>query len=67
MKVERPTIDIKPLRTYSQGPHERIMEVSSEVGGCLISVRVTTGGLLMVDVYRADDTVRVLAPKGLLA
>lgn len=40
---------------------ERIVEVSSDGGGCLISMRVIDGRL-RIEVYRADDTVDVIAP-----
>lgn len=40
---------------------ERIVEVSSDAGGCLISLRQVEGHLI-IEVYRADSTVIVHRP-----
>lgn len=42
---------------------EKIINLGSEVGGCLVSVKISDGRL-RIEVYRADDTVDVIAPNG---
>jgi hypothetical protein len=51
-----------PADRYA-APEERIMEVSHELGGCLISVRPVNDRLL-IEIYRADDTIDVRGPGG---
>lgn len=54
-------INLKPVaNTYrSKAADERIIEVSSKNGGCLISFRLVEGHLI-IEPYRMDDTVRVV-------
>lgn len=49
------------LRVDVRASEERILTVSSRTGGCLISIR-DDDGRLRIEVYRADDTVDVIAP-----
>lgn len=49
----------RPAQTYA-APNERIMEFSHANGGGLIGIRAVEGAVL-VDVYRTDPTVRILA------
>lgn len=41
------------------GPNERIVEVSSAAGGCLVAFRTTEDGHLAIDIYQADGGVNV--------
>lgn len=59
--AKRPKIILKPVASHYQAPDEKIIEISSEAGGCLVSARLIPDGQLKVDVYRADPTVTVVA------
>lgn len=60
--MKRPTVRVGSVAQRYAMRGERIVEISSETGGCLISLRVTGDGRLRVEVYRTDDTVDVIAP-----
>jgi hypothetical protein len=51
------------VANHYAGDRERIVEFSSPDGGGLISFW-RNNGRLRVDIYRCDDTVDVVAPKG---
>jgi hypothetical protein len=51
------------LRVDVRSAEERTLTVSSPGGGCLVSIR-DDDGRLRIEVYRADDTVDVIVPKG---
>jgi hypothetical protein len=54
----RPTVRVSPVTSHQL---DRTITIGSQVGGCLISVMVRDGRL-RIEVYRADDTVDVIAP-----
>lgn len=57
----RPTVRLDCVAQGYAAPNERIVEISSTHGGCLIAVIDTSEGL-MIDVYRSDpdhEKVRV--------
>jgi hypothetical protein len=58
----RPKVTLPSVAQHYAMSGERIIEVSSDGGGCLMSLRVIDGRL-RIEVYRADDTVDVVAPK----
>lgn len=60
--MSRPSVNLRPVADSYSGPTERIIEFSDrETGaGGLISIRRGDGELI-VDVYRCDENVRVLA------
>jgi hypothetical protein len=56
----KPTIERGPASNY-EADNEVIREVTGQNGtGFLLSVRNLDDGTVLVDVYRADDNVRVL-------
>lgn len=58
----RPVVNRRCVASHYEAPNEAIVEVSSEVGGCLISARTIGTGehrQLLISVYRADSTVNV--------
>lgn len=58
----RPTVTNNPAaQFYELRQSVKIVEVSSDGGGCLISMEVRDGRL-RIEIYRADDTVDVIAP-----
>ena len=60
--MSRPSVDLRPVADGYSGPGERIIEFhdrETDQGG-LISIRRGDGELI-VDVYRCDENVRVLA------
>lgn len=59
--IKRPKVHVTPPAQHHALPDERIIIVSSDGGGCLMSMRVIDGRL-RIEVYRADDTVDVVAP-----
>ena len=61
MSNGRIKINTSPVAGQYASPRERIVEVSSPGGGCLISF-TERGGELVIGVYRADPTVRVPRP-----
>ncbi|WP_406278996.1 hypothetical protein OH799_11190 [Nocardia sp. NBC_00881] len=60
--MARPKVIIDCVASRYQGPDERIVEISHACGGALISIRATSIGRLVIDLYRLDDTVDVHAP-----
>lgn len=60
--MRKPSVNTNPVAGRYALTGERIVEVSSNVGGCLISLREREGQLHMA-VYRADPTVVVLVPQ----
>lgn len=65
--MRKPSVNTNPVANKYTGPHERIIEVSSAYGGCLIGLRLMQDGRLLVDVYREDPTVNVLHGQGACA
>ncbi len=62
-KAKRPSVTVNPVADRYSMQGERIIEFSSEVGGGLISLRVSNDGKqLLVDLYRCDPTVVVRTP-----
>lgn len=61
--MKRPKVDLNPVANGSAMWGESIIGVSSDAGGCLISLR-EINGRLRVEVYRADETVDVVTVKG---
>lgn len=66
----KPAINMRCNADRYAAPNEKIIEVSSPGGGCLISFRVLEDKhgagdsvSLLVDVYRADATVRVMGAR----
>lgn len=59
--MSKPKIDVNPVANQYTGRDERIVEFSSDAGGGLISLRVQDESL-RVEVYRTDDSVRVITP-----
>jgi hypothetical protein len=55
-------VNTRSVASHYAGPRERIIEVSGSRNGCLIAVRETDDGRLLVDVYRADQGVTVRGP-----
>jgi hypothetical protein len=62
--MPKPKINRKCVAASYESPSEAIVEVTHELGGCLISVR-PQGDRLIIDVYRADDSIIVLAGNSL--
>lgn len=62
MADTRPQVNLRPVAASYAMAGERIIEVSSGAGGCLVSLTVHDGRL-RIEVYRADDTVDVIAPE----
>lgn len=60
--MKKPNVILKCPANQHTAANERIIEFSSEYGGGLISFRANDG-VLHVEVYRTDKTVRVTAPK----
>jgi hypothetical protein len=60
-RIPRPKVIIPSIAQHYAMAGERIVEVSSEAGGCLVSLRVVNDRLC-IQVYRVDDTVDVVAP-----
>jgi hypothetical protein len=61
--ASKPRVNVKPGADNYAAPNEKIIEVSSPGGGCLIALRLGSDGDLYVDVYNADPTVHVQSPK----
>jgi hypothetical protein len=59
MYAEAPKVDVNPVAQHYARSGERIVEISSDAGGCLVSLWVRDGRL-SIQVYRADDTVDVI-------
>ena len=57
----RPRVTHRPVGSHYASPGETSIEISSEKGGCLVSLRYV-GERLLVDVHRCDDSVIVLGP-----
>lgn len=60
----KPSVNTNCVADRYAAPGEKIIEISSDAGGCLISLSVVPApdgeaGVLRVDVYRADETVKV--------
>ncbi len=61
MSRRRPTLKSPCVADRYHVMHERIAEVAFPDGaGCLISLRTQANGTNLVEVYRADDSIRVL-------
>lgn len=60
---EAPRVDTRPLAQHYANAGERIIALSSDGGGCLMSLRVVDG-CLRIEVYRADGTVSVIHERG---
>ena len=59
----KPSVETRCVANNYAGPNERIVEVSSSGGGCLIAFTTGEDGkALRIDVYRADQTVTVRGP-----
>lgn len=56
--MKKPSVNVRPVADRYSLDGERVIEVSSNVGGCLISIH-EVAGKLRINVYRADDTVYV--------
>jgi hypothetical protein len=62
-KHPRPKIDTKlTVDSYYSSANERIVEISHNGVGCLVSARVMDDGKLLVQVYRADPEVIIPLP-----
>lgn len=57
--MARPKIIANCVASRYQARNERILEVSHDHGGALISLRATDTGRLVIDLYELDDTVEV--------
>lgn len=61
--MKRPSIKTPCIADRYHMPQERIAEVTFPDGsGCLLSCRMTAEGPV-IDVYRADPSIRVLTPR----
>ena len=64
--MSKPQITTNCVANHYAGPSERIIEISSGAGGCLIGVAETREDdgtpVLLVSVYSADASVRVTGP-----
>lgn len=56
----QPKIIASPTAQHGARAGVKIIGVSSDVGGCLVHLEVIDGRL-RIEVYRADDTVDVIA------
>lgn len=60
---KRPTINATCVADKASAPRERIAEVSFADGkGCLISCRTLADGAHVIEVYRCDEGITVVAP-----
>lgn len=59
----KPRVTVKCVADHYAASNERILEISGPNGGCLISLRNTTDGKLVVEAYRCDATVIVKAAR----
>ena len=61
MTRRRPTIKSPCVADRYRVMHERIAEVAFPDGaGCLVSLRTQANGTNLIEVYRADESIRVL-------
>ena len=56
--MRKPSVKRGPASCYERDG-ERIVEISHQVGGCLMSVRVI-GDSIRIELYRIDDRVSVI-------
>lgn len=57
--MKKPSVTRGPADRYA-GPSERIMEILFPSGnGCLLSLRTLADGTDMIEVYCADESIRV--------
>lgn len=57
----KPKIDARPPANHYAESGQRIAEISSDAGGCLLSLQVRDGRL-HVEPFRIDSTVDVITP-----
>lgn len=58
----RPRVNTKPAEDKQAGENEKIIAVTVDGTGCLVSIRDIGGGDLVFDVVHADQNVRVRVP-----
>lgn len=62
----KPKVNTSCVADRYSGPGEKIIEISSDGGGCLISLSVLQfaggGSELLISIYNADETIRIAGP-----
>lgn len=56
--MKKPSVNLSPVAEHYSADDERIVELSSEVGGGLMLLKVVNGRLTVL-LYRLDETVDV--------
>lgn len=58
--MSKPSVNTRCVADQSAGRNEKIIEISSDGAGCLISLNETDDGGLRIEVYRRGSSVRVV-------
>lgn len=56
--MSKPRVIARPVADRYAAPGERIIEIASDVGGCLLSIRYRDDQLV-IEAYRCDPTIVV--------